>query len=450
MTERFFLFAGSALSKAYLLILAASILWASFPCYAGDWPHWRGPSLNGASEEANLPDKWDTKKNVLWAVPMPGVSAATPIVSGKRVFIQSMNRAKNKVVGFCLNGDTGEMVWREELAEVPKNPPNNTMATCSPVTDGEIVVFMTGTSDISAFKVTGEKLWSQNLASKAGPIDMKYGYSASPLLHNSMVYLSVLREEEESDEKSYLICLDARSGEKVWKVNRWSDATGESRDSYASPVLFGASEMAAIVTLGANYLTGHDAVTGTETWRCAYNPQLSPRWRITATPITVGKSVIAIQPPDRRAGCDAFSFAPTEKSRMKYSEATWTFFEGKVIDVPSPLYYKGRLYLLSDRNKAVTCLAPDTGEMIWEGALGGRVPFYSSPTAADGKIFCMNRDGEIFVLSAGDEFKVLSHIEMDGERCDSSIAIADSKLFIRTTKKLYCIKEVDGADKSND
>ena len=85
--------------------------------------------------------------------------------------------------------------------------------------------------------------------------------------------------------------------------------------------------------------------------------------------------------------------------------------------------------------KVVTCLDPKTGEKFWQGKIGGRGPWRASLTGADGKLYCINERGEIVVLAAGGaEFKVLFETKTDETPIQSSIAVANGRLFIRTAK----------------
>ncbi len=51
------------MSKSYLKIIIGILLFNE-AILAGDWPHWRGPFMNGSSEEVNLPADWSQTKNV--------------------------------------------------------------------------------------------------------------------------------------------------------------------------------------------------------------------------------------------------------------------------------------------------------------------------------------------------------------------------------------------------
>lgn len=118
----------------------------------------------------------------------------------------------------------------------------------------------------------------------------------------------------------------------------------------------------------------------------------------------------------------------------------WEFGEAAP-DCSTPLFYDGRLYVFDGlKRKTITCLEPRTGRVFWQGKVGGRSRWWSSPTAADGRIYLISEAGEIIVFQAGgDEFKVLLETQIKEPPIQSSIAIAAGHLFIRTAEHLYCI-----------
>ena len=126
--------------------------------------------------------------------------------------------------------------------------------------------------------------------------------------------------------------------------------------------------------------------------------------------------------------------------------------------MPSPLYYRGKLFVLNGNQQTLTCLDPKTGATKWSGRLEADEIFSASPTGADGKIYCIGEGGTVVVLLAGDEFKVVSRFTMEGgaQRRGpngapkpsssaesgpilSTIAVANGHLFVRTPQYLYCI-----------
>ncbi len=422
---------------ASLLFLAAT---AQTAC-AGDWPQWRGPDLNGTSDETNTPASVNPQEDVLWSVDMPGESSATPVVVGNRIFVASNGPELEKLFGICIDRDTGEVLWQKQLAGATGPIPRNTMASCSPVADENLVYFVFGTGQVTALDHDGNEVWSRNIK-ELGPIALQFGYSSSPLLYKNRLYFPILRGQWRSeiprdsytDEDSYLLCLDAKTGDVVYHVHRPNDAVGESHDSYTTAVPYEAGEKSVIVLQGGDCTTGHDADTGEELWRFTDNPRKQAHWRLIPTPVVADEMIFNAQP---RGGL-AYAFNPNVKTQKDVPSAAWVY-DQRTTDVPTPAYYEGYLYVLNGVRKVVSCFDPKTGEELWVGDLPDNRRFWSSPVVADGKIYMVDEDGGVVVATADKKFKILSSGSFGGRPCKSSPVIAGGKLFIRTSEKLFCI-----------
>lgn len=104
--------------------------------------------------------------------------------------------------------------------------------------------------------------------------------------------------------------------------------------------------------------------------------------------------------------------------------------------IPSPLLYKGMLYVL--RNGGIlTALDPETGMVLKTGRVEGAVGGYSaSPVAAEGKIFLANEDGKMAVVRAGKDWNVLAVNDI-GENCYATPALSEGEIYLRTDEALY-------------
>ena len=100
-------------------IAFTAFLSLAFTLAAEDWPNWRGPNFNGATEAKGLPVKFSKTENVAWAVPMPGPSAATPIIVGDRVFVSSSDPDAQELLAMCLDRKSGKILW--ELGKIGKH-----------------------------------------------------------------------------------------------------------------------------------------------------------------------------------------------------------------------------------------------------------------------------------------------------------------------------------------
>jgi outer membrane protein assembly factor BamB len=114
----------------------------------------------------------------------------------------------------------------------------------------------------------------------------------------------------------------------------------------------------------------------------------------------------------------------------------WRFYKS-LPNVPSPLLYQNVLYLVKEGG-ILTALDPATGKVLKQGRLKGALDFYySSPVAADGKIFTASQDGHVSVIKAGPDWEVLAVNDMDDE-VYATPAPVDQRLYLRTKSALYC------------
>ncbi len=430
----------------FFLLLAPFLTTTLLP--ASDWCHWRGPTYNGSTDETNLPHQWSQTENIRWMADLPGRSAATPIICSDAVFISSTDPDSNQLLALCYDRSDGQLRWRQSVAEGLHRDTRSTFAAPSPVTDGEIVIFFYGSGPLAAFDMQGKKIWQRNVQQEYGEFAFGWTFSSSPLLYDGKLYLQVLQRDvpvrgsgaADHDIQSYLLALDPHSGRELWRVVRPSDAYAESREAFTSPIPFTFEGRSEILIAGGDCLTGHDPQTGKELWRWGtWNPQRIGHWRLVPSPVTGGGVVLACAP--KRDPIYAIKAGGT--GMLDDGAIAWVSRETREIssDVPTPAYYDGDFFVLSDVRKCLSRVEPGTGSAKWTIPLPSREKFEASPLAADGRIFMVNFAGLVVVVDARDG-KVLQQIEMAQRTQDpirSSISAAGGNLFLRTNDKLYCI-----------
>ena len=428
-------------------ILVMALLSLSGVCFGQNWPQWRGPFLNGSADIKNLPATWSETENRAWTLDLPGDGAATPIVWDNRLFLTSTNKTYETLYALCVDIDTGKILWQHETGKVtfdrPYNGQRNTKATSSPVTDGKRVYFLYGTGDMIAFDFKGEKIWSRNLSKDYGNFDLNWGYGSSPLLLDDKLIVQVLRRDRPwhpdpcdiEPHESLVLALDCSTGKTLWKHVRHTDAINESMDSYATPMVYKDKDRTDIVVVGGDYATGHDPATGAERWRFSYVKRKSRNWRLVPSALVAEGLILVTEPRGRNP---IYALKGGGSGTLTDKDLAWTF-ERDTPDVCTPTYYKGRIYVMNDSQKIISCLDPKTGKQIWQGKLGGRPVYRASPTGADDKIYCISEGGEVVVLAAGDEYKELFRTQLNESPTRSSIVAAAGRLFIRTPSKLICL-----------
>lgn len=103
--------------------------------------------------------------------------------------------------------------------------------------------------------------------------------------------------------------------------------------------------------------------------------------------------------------------------------------------VPTPIAFRDWLFLWSDQGIA-SCLERDTGKVVWQKRIGGN--FFGSPVCIDGRIFCVDLDGEVVVIAAAGEFKELGRTSL-GEGTRATPAVAKNTLFLRTDTHIFAL-----------
>ena len=129
-----------------------------------------------------------------------------------------------------------------------------------------------------------------------------------------------------------------------------------------------------------------------------------------------------------------FAIRPGTHGDVTATNIVWKTKRG-LPEVPSPLHYRGNLYTVRNGG-IVSCYEAATGKLHYRGRLGARGLYYSSPVAADGKVYATSRPGVVVVFEAGEVLKVLARNDL-GEEIVATPAIVDGKLYVRTEHHLY-------------
>ena len=404
------------------------VILATTTAFGDNWPQWRGPSLNGVSSEKNLPLKWTVEENVTWKLALPSWTGATPIIWGERIFLNVAEG--NDLFLWCVDRTKGEPLWKKHLSAGNTKMRKQNMSSPSPVTDGKNVWVMTGTGILKAFDFSGNELWMRDVQKDYGRFGLNWGYASSPLLYEDALFVQVLHGMR-TDDPSYVLRIDAKTGKTLWRVERPTNAISESPDSYTTPALLRYGKNAEIVITGGDCVTGHDPATGKELWRAnGLNPDNHPNYRIVASPVVFADVVYA---PTREKPLLAIKAGG--RGDVTESHKLWAFTHGP--DVPTPVTDGKYFYVVDDRG-IMWCLDAKTGQAIWGPQRIKPATYSSSPVLADDKLYVTNEEGLTTVLKAGPKFEVLAENNLNDYTL-SSPAVSDGQIFMRTAQYLYCI-----------
>jgi outer membrane protein assembly factor BamB len=423
---------------------------------ASNWPSFRGASAAGVAEKQNLPDRWDGAKgqNILWRTPIPGLGHSSPIVWGDRIFVTtaissrpnatfrpglygdgdaSDDRTSQRWMIYAISKSSGKILWERlayEGSPIDKRHIKSTYASSTPATDGRIVVAWFGSQGVYAYDVNGNFVWKTDLGRiNAGAYDIpsyEWGTAGSPIIWNDLVILQC-----DGQKDSFIVALRVANGEIVWKTKR------DELPSWGTPIVVNTANGPELVTNGSNFIRGYNPRSGMELWR------LGGSSKITAPTPIAGEDLIVVasgRAPER----PIFAIRPgargdiTLRNGQTNSKAVAWSYTGRGPYMPTPLIYRGLLYVLNN-NGIFDAYNLKTGEEVYRE----RLPyvgsgFSASPIAADGKIYLSSEDGEMIVVSAGQNYGHIATNSM-GDLLMATPALSEGVMYVRTQSSLFAI-----------
>ncbi len=403
------------------------------------WPQFHGYRGGGILDKANIPATWNlqTGENVRWNTPIPGLAHSSPVIWDDKIFLTTaVSSAKGDSIKiglygdidmagdssvqqfkvYCLDRKTGKIIWDRIADEgVPKERRHtkSTYANPTPATDGVHLIVSFGSQGLYCYDFSGKLLWKKDLGNLAtGPYNetgVEWGYSSSPVIYDGKIII-----QADLLKNSFLATYDVATGDEIWRINR------ETISSWGSPCLYTDKGKTLIILNSYPFITANDFATGKEVWKIG-NVGDAP-----APTAVVAHDLIYINSAHGK-------YSPILAIRPD-STVAWNFERGGAY-MASPLVYGDYLYNMQISG-LLTCINALTGEVKYKQNLGKA--FSASGVASDGKLFFPAETGEIFVVQAGPEYKLLSENKMD-DPCMATPALSGGMIIFRTQHRLIAI-----------
>ena len=411
-------------SRRGSVCLISPVLWVlcgAAVCLSDDWLQWRGASGDGVSTEVGLPQTWSREKGVVWRVELPAAGNSTPVIAGDRIFLTQPSAEKAQRGLLCLDVQSGKTIWSRTVEWSGPDPTHSTNPVCSSsaVTDGERVLAWFGAAGLHCWDVEGRLLWSRDL----GVQQHIWGYGSSPVIADGRVYLNF-----GPGENSALYALDVKSGEVLWQRAEPLDRDGTAEAKFQSADYTGSWSTPVIRTLAGRSqlllsvpfrVRSFDPADGRELWVCEGTNALC-----YTSPLVHADSVIADGDGDVTGSQRVWRHPKTQQR------------------IGSGVVYGGHIYIHNDPG-IVECFDALTGELKWEQRLsgpGGKGTNWSSVTVTgDGVCYTLNQSGDCFVWRASPGGYEQIAVNSLGESSNSSVAISNGRLFLRTHQALWCV-----------
>ncbi len=464
------------------LIFSAFLFLATARAFAAEawWPQFRGPNCSGVSETATPPAEFGPGTNQLWKIAVPS-GPSSPVVWDDRIFLTGFEDGKLEVL--CYARKDGKLLWKRPVPTTKLeefNATEGSPAASSCVTDGKRVVSYFGSYGLVCHDFSGKELWHHPLplAETAGG----FGSGGSPVLIGDLIVLN-----RDMAKSGSLLAVHLKTGKLAWETHR------EIPQSFGTPILWKDNGVNEIVMSGSLKIKAYDPVTGAERWSLAGMPSFtcttpvvgdgllyfagwspgkgdSPMPSFAQMAAQFDKNKDGAITPDEVKGTWLESFfraqdvngdgkitaedtaamrammskgenvlvaiRPGGHGELSTNNVAWKQTRGLPY-VPSPLYYRGHIYVVKDGGM-LSCYDAKSGETSYQqerlDAIGN---YYASPVAADGRVIVVSLNGKVTVIEAGGTAPKILHQADFKERIAATPALVGQQIYLRTPTTLY-------------
>jgi outer membrane protein assembly factor BamB len=436
---------------------------------AAHWPAWRGPQHDGTAPGARPPVNFSETTNLKWKIKLPGSGAATPIVWGDKVFVQTAINTGRKADGtaaakpeaapppppppqgqgegrgrrgggrgfgggekptevhqfalLCIDRATGKTLWQKSVREeVPheSHHRDHGYSSHSPVTDGTHVYAWFGSRGLHCLDMEGNVKWSKDLGKMR--TRNSFGEGSSPALSGDIIVVNW--DHEDAD---FVAAFNKKDGSEIWRQPR------EEETTWTTPLIVEHDGRKQVIVCASKRIRSYELETGREIWSCG-----GLTGNVVPTPIAKDGILYATS-GFRGAALLAIKLGRT--GDLTETDAVLWRHDKRTPYVPSALLTDGRLYFHSGNDAFLTIFDAKAGKPLQEAErIPGMNGIYSSPVAANGHVYFTGRDGAVVVAKAGDKLDIVHSAKLD-EAFEASPAIVGGEIFLRGHSTLYCFAE---------
>lgn len=414
-----------------LLIFSLMLLGSPLLACAGEenWPEFRGPHQNGHADGEGYPTEWSEQKNVAWKLPIEGRAWSSPVIWGQQVWLTNATEDGTKLSALVVDKDSGKVLQDLTLFEVAKPQfchKFNSYASPTPLIEAGRVYLSWGSSGIACLDTaTCQPVWTR----RDLECDHFRGAGASPI-----VFENLLIQHYDGFDYQYVIALDKRTGETVWKTDRPKDfrtTDGDVKKAYATPLVVDAGGRALLISPASKGTFAYDVRTGEEVWRILYES-----FSTSSRPV-FGHGHVYLSSGFGKA--DLIAVRPDGQGDVTKSHVAW-LEKKQMPSKPSPLLIDDFVYTIGDQGVA-SCLDAKTGKPAWVERIGGN--YSAAPLYAGGHVYFFSEEGKTTVFRPSQSFEKVAENQLD-DGFMASPAASGKALYLRTRKSLYRIENKAG------
>ena len=290
-------------------------------------------------------------------------------------------------------------------------------------------------------------IWKLNMIEEVGssPHNMS---NSSPVSYSDLIFVGTANGQDESHvhvpspRAPSMIAVNKNTGKLVWEVNNVGDRILHGQ--WSSPSVGKVGDVVQVVMgEGDGWVRGYEALTGKKLWEFDLNPKDSvwPKTRneVVATPVIWENKVFIAngQDPEHGEGVGhLYAIDATKRGDITENGRLWHYDKIRR-SISTAAVYNGLLFY-ADFSGFLHCLDVNTGKPYWTQDLLSAV--WSSPVVIDGKVYLGDEDGDVVVLEASKEKKLIASMNM-GSSVYATAVPANGTLFIMNRNQLWALSE---------
>lgn len=394
------------------LVLALALgLTAASPAWAGDWPRWRGPDLDGISKETGWAASFPAEgPKVQWTAEVGLGFASISVASGKAY---TTGHASETDTVYCLDAETGKVVWKHSYAHPLDDKYYEGGTSATPTVEGGRVYTLSKRGHLHVLDAqSGAVVWTRNVAEDIGAKMPTWGYASSVVLDGDMAIVNV---------GTHGLAVDRNNGKVLWK-------TGSGEAGYATAVPFTQNGQKLYLIFAAKELVAVRAATGQKVW--------SHKWE---TSYDVNAAYPVVCGPDRIFIASGYN---TGGAMLDVSGATpkvvWQNKNIRSHFNPAILVGKHLYAIDGDVGKGqLRCVDAATGASAW----AFKDPNHGAILVADGKLIVIGEKGELMIGDVSPSgFKPTSRAQVSGGKFWTVPVLAHGLLYVRNSEgRVTCL-----------
>jgi outer membrane protein assembly factor BamB len=371
------------------------LLFLSLACsgFADDWPEWRGKDRLGVWNEKGILDAFPaTGLAIRWRTPIRrGFSG--PAVAAGRVYVTDFSPGDTRLKGtervLCLDEKTGVVLWTHAYA-VDYQGLMETYAIgprATPTVDGDRVYTLGAKGMLHCLDArTGQVLWKKDYVQDYGAHTPTWGVTSAPLVDGERLIALV---NGVPDAK--VIAFDKRTGKELWRA-----LSSDFEPGYSQPIFIRYGGQPQLIVWHPRALVSLDPVTGKVYWEQPFKVGMNTN---VATPVQSGARLFVSAFYNGTLMLALDSQTPRATVSWKGKSSSEIATDGLHALITTPVIVGDYIYGICSYGQ-MRCLDARTGERLWETqeVTKERARWAAGLIVRNGDRFFINNDrGELII-----------------------------------------------------